>query len=149
MHCWLLLFTWKWNFETIPWILITLNNDNLSNTTVVLIFPNLCFWRRSLCSNLGGIDPEKLYRATLKFKKKSRTRDSSSLRPGTKGFTRGKWIIGYNFGIDDGTGSKFGTPKELIVLNILKYNYCVYKSRDMSRDHFAKNRKLLPSWWPV
>ena len=29
------------------------------------IFPKLCFWRRSLCSNLGGIDPEKLYRATL------------------------------------------------------------------------------------
>ena len=25
----------------------------------------LCLWRRSLCSNLGGIGPEKLYRATL------------------------------------------------------------------------------------
>ena len=37
-----------------------------SNTTVVAIFPKLCLWRRSLCSNLGGIDPEKLYRATLK-----------------------------------------------------------------------------------
>ena len=24
------------------------------------IFPNLCIWRRSLCSTLGGIDPEKL-----------------------------------------------------------------------------------------
>ena len=74
---------------------------------------------------------------------------SSSLRPGTKGFACRKWIIGYNFGIDDGTGPKFGTHKELIVLNILKYNYCVYKSRDMSRDHLAKNRKLLPSWWSV
>ena len=31
------------------------------------IFPKLCLWRRSLCSNLGGIDPEKLYRATLKM----------------------------------------------------------------------------------
>ena len=30
------------------------------------MFPNLCFWRRSLCSNLKGIDPEKSYRATLK-----------------------------------------------------------------------------------
>ena len=40
--------------------------SSLSNTTVVAIFPKLCFWRRSLCSNLGGIDPEKLYRATLK-----------------------------------------------------------------------------------
>ena len=29
------------------------------------IFPNLSLWRRRLCSNLGGIDPEKLYRATL------------------------------------------------------------------------------------
>ena len=34
---------------------------------MVAIFPNLCLWRRSLCSNLGGgIDPEKLYRASLK-----------------------------------------------------------------------------------
>ena len=31
-----------------------------------LIFPNLCLWQRSLCSNVGGIDPEKLYRATLR-----------------------------------------------------------------------------------
>ena len=33
----------------------------LSNTTVVAIFPRLCLWRRILCPNLGGIDPEKLY----------------------------------------------------------------------------------------
>ena len=38
--------------------------SSLSNTTVVAIFPNLCLWRRSWCSKLGGIDPEKLYRAT-------------------------------------------------------------------------------------
>ena len=50
---------------------------------------------------------------------------SSSLRPGTKGFARWKWIIGYNLGIDDATESKFG---------ILKYEYC-----DVSRDHFAKS----------
>ena len=37
---------------------------SLSNTTVMAIFPKLSLWRRSLCSNLGGIDPEKLYRAT-------------------------------------------------------------------------------------
>ena len=37
-----------------------------SNTTVVAIFPKLCLWWRSLCSNLGGIGLEKLYRATLK-----------------------------------------------------------------------------------
>ena len=39
--------------------------SSLSNTTVA-IFPKLCLWRRSLCSNLGGIGLEKLYRATLR-----------------------------------------------------------------------------------
>ena len=39
--------------------------SSLSNTTVMAIFPKLCLWRRSLCSNLGGIDLEKLYQATL------------------------------------------------------------------------------------
>ena len=34
---------------------------------MVLIFTNLCLWRRSLRSNLGGIEPEKLYRATLMY----------------------------------------------------------------------------------
>ena len=38
---------------------------------MVAIFPNLCFWQGSLCSNLGGIDPEKLYRATLTKVKKT------------------------------------------------------------------------------
>ena len=31
---------------------------------MVAIFPKLSLWRRSLCANLGGIGPEKLYRAT-------------------------------------------------------------------------------------
>ena len=39
--------------------------SSLSNTTMVAIFTKLCLWRRSLCSNLGGIGLEKLYRATL------------------------------------------------------------------------------------
>ena len=43
-----------------------------------------------------------------------------------------KLFIGYNVGIDDGPESKFGASKELIVLNILKYKYCVNKSHDMS-----------------
>ena len=64
-------------------------------------------------------------------------------------FTCGKWIIDYNFRIDDSAELKFGTHEELIVLNILKYKYCVDKSPDMSRDHFVKNRKLLTNWWPV
>ena len=42
--------------------------SSLFNTTVVAIFPNVCLWRRSLCSNLEGIDPEKLYRATFKLR---------------------------------------------------------------------------------
>ena len=58
-------------------------------------------------------------------------------------------MIGYNVGIDDDAKSKFGTHKELIVLNILKYKYCVNLARDMSRDQFAKNPKLLTNWWPV
>ena len=37
--------------------------SSLSNTTVVAIFPNVCLWPSSLCSNLAGIDPKKLYRA--------------------------------------------------------------------------------------
>ena len=44
---------------------------------MVSIFPNLCLWRRSLRSNVGGIDLEKLYRATLKVYKKR----SQVLRP--------------------------------------------------------------------
>ena len=36
---------------------------------------------------------------------------SSSLKRGTKVFTFGNWIIGYNFGIDYGAESKFGTHK--------------------------------------
>ena len=39
--------------------------SSLSKTTVVAIFSNLCLWRRRLWSNLGGPDPEKLYRATF------------------------------------------------------------------------------------
>ena len=56
-------------------------------------------------------------------------------------------MIDYNFGIDDVAESKFDTHRELIVLNSLKYK--VSKSRDMSRDHFVKNCKLLTNWWPV
>ena len=42
--------------------------SSLSHTTEVAIFPNLCLWRRSLCSNLRGIDPDKLNGATLTHK---------------------------------------------------------------------------------
>ena len=60
---------------------------------------------------------------------------------GTKGFTCGKWFISYNFGIDDGAKSKFGTYKELIALNILKFKDFVIRTGDMSPNHFAKHRK--------
>ena len=40
--------------------------SSLSSTTVMPIFSKLCLWRRSLSSNLGGIGPGKLYRATLR-----------------------------------------------------------------------------------
>ena len=39
------------------------NFSSLSNTPVVATFPNVYVWRRSLYSNLAGIDPEKLYGA--------------------------------------------------------------------------------------
>ena len=39
---------------------------------MVAIFQKLCLWRLSLFSNLGGIDPEKLYRATLNVTSQSR-----------------------------------------------------------------------------
>ena len=33
---------------------------------MVAIFSSRCLWRSGLCSNLEGIDPEKLCQATLK-----------------------------------------------------------------------------------
>ena len=50
-------------------------------------------------------------------------------------------LLALNFGIDDGAGTKFGTLKELIFLNIFKNYYCINKSRDVSRDHLARNCK--------
>ena len=47
--------------------------------------------------------------------------NSRSLSPRTKGFICGKWIIDYNFGIDDNPELKLGRHKELIVINILKH----------------------------
>ena len=52
---------------------------SLSDTTLVAVCPNLCLWRRSLCSNLGGIDPEKLYRATLTRSSRGSTKSFSSV----------------------------------------------------------------------
>ena len=46
-----------------------------------------------------------------------------SLRPGTKAFTSGKWIIGYNFGKDDGAESvKIGTLKASSSVTFLSIN---------------------------
>ena len=39
--------------------------------------------------------------------------------------------------------------QNLVHIKNSSYKHCVNKSRDMSRDHFAKNRKLLTNWWPV
>ena len=43
--------------------------------------------------------------------------------------------------MNDNAELNFGTHKELIVINILNNRYFVNKLRDMSRDHFPKNRK--------
>ena len=67
--------------------------SSLSNTSVVAIFAKLCLWRRSLCSNLGGVDrSEKPYRATLNLilSYSKDTRNISSVRDGAKLCT---WVI--------------------------------------------------------
>ena len=55
----IILLLWQLQSDVIASLIMT------NNTTVVVIFPNVCLWRHSLCSNLGGVDPEKLYQATL------------------------------------------------------------------------------------
>ena len=44
-----------------------------------IFFPNLWFWRRSVYSNLGGIDPEKLYRAAIIHNSRKYTDESNKL----------------------------------------------------------------------
>ena len=52
------------NFDVIATLIITKFHLYLIQLWLA-IFQNRCFWRRSLRSTLRGIDPEKLYRATL------------------------------------------------------------------------------------
>ena len=54
-------------------------------------------------------------------------------------------MIDHTNGFDECVGQLQRRLKEHTVLNILKYEYCVNKSR----DHFAKNCKLLTNWWPA
>ena len=82
-----------------------------------------------------------------KTKSSEKKNNPSSSRPGSNRFTRK--MISYYFGTHYGAASNFTAHKELIVLNILKYKYCVNRSRDISRDHFAKNLKKLTNWWRV
>ena len=58
--------------------------SSLSNTAVVAIFHNLCLRRCSSCSNLGGIDPEKVQRATLTLSKSHRARQKFLTNKGIK-----------------------------------------------------------------
>lgn len=81
-----------------------------------------------------------------KTKSSEKKNNSSRSRPGSNRFTRK--VIGYYFGTHYGAESNFTAHKELIVLNILKYKR-VNKSREMSRDYLAKNRRLLTNLWPV
>ena len=39
-------------------------------------------------------------------------------------------------------GIKIWHTKEIIIVKISKYKYCVNRSRDMSYDHFSKNLKI-------
>ena len=72
------------NSDVIVTLIIT-KFSSLSDTTLVALFPNLSLWRRSLCSNLGGIDPEKLYRATLTRSSRGSTKSFSSVNVETVG----------------------------------------------------------------
>ena len=56
------------NSDVIVTLIITNFHLYLIHVWCRFQFPKICAWRRSLCSNLGGIDSEKLYRATLKVK---------------------------------------------------------------------------------
>ena len=64
--------------------------SSLSNTAVVVIFLHACYWRCSLCPNLGDIDPKKTHRATLIVIHRISTADCSP---------------------DDVTGCRFKCPK--------------------------------------
>ena len=55
----------------------------------------------------------------------------------------GKQFIGYNFGIEDGTESKFCTHKELIVLNMFKYNIVLWSHVICHLNHSSEN----PKWF--
>ena len=46
---------------------------------------------------------------------------------------------------ESGTETKFGTQKDLKVLNNVKFNYHFSESRDMSRDHYSTIRKSTNS----
>ena len=55
------------NSDVIPTLIITNFHLHLIQLwwRLWVIIPNLCLWRCGFCLNFGGIDPEKLYRATL------------------------------------------------------------------------------------
>ena len=51
-----------------PDVIVTMIMTNFHLYLIQLwwqFFPNVCLWQRGLCSNLAGIDREKLYRGTF------------------------------------------------------------------------------------
>ena len=57
------------------WNLDYNNFSYLSKTAAVVILPNLCLWWRSLCSNLGGVHPEKHHWVTIAAKHRAESFD--------------------------------------------------------------------------
>jgi len=78
------------NSDVIVTLIITNFHLYLIQLWCTLIFPNLCLWRRSLRSNLGGIDLEKLYQATLKRQEKKGVDNLET------GFSKVFWISSWS-----------------------------------------------------
>ena len=90
------------------------------------IFPKLCLWRRSLCSNLGGIDPEKLYRATLS--------------PPWKFYKA--WVFQtLRFKVSTGNPTTKVSHRET--------TRCFYKYVDSSHNNEKKKYRAVPTYWIV
>ena len=113
---------------------------------MVAIFPKLSLWRRSLCANLGGIGPEKLYRATS-----SVNLDKTKIMIFNKGKSLNK--CSFRYGADELENVKSYKYLGLIMSPFGNFNLArqelkkvalkaLYKLRKEMGNHFRENIKL-------
>ena len=113
---------------------------------MVAIFPKLSLWRRSLCANLGGIGPEKLYRATS-----SVNLDKTKIMIFNKGKSLNK--CSFRYGADELENVKSYKYLGLIMSPFGNFNLArrelkkvalkaLYKLRKEMGNHFRQNIKL-------